>query len=178
MKKLIVCAILTVVCSAGAWASIELKGAYLSPSDSDFKSVYGGGGMFGAEISFSLASSLEAWLSGDYFAKTGSLTYTDEQTKLTLIPIGAGLRYKFLSGWVQPYLGAGARYYLYKESNIIGTVNKGGIGFVGKLGANLKFAGSLFLDLFVGYSFCKMKPADFEFGVGGLEIGAGLGYGF
>lgn len=178
MKRIIVLALMMGLVSVAAWASIELRGGYLSPSDADFKSIYGGGWMFGAEITVGFGAGLDAWLSGDYFAKTGSLTFTKEETKLTLIPIGVGLRYKFLKGWVKPYLGAGARYYLYKESNIIGTVNKGGIGFLGKLGVNLEFTPSLMFDVFAGYSVCKMKPADFEIGVGGLEFGAGLGYVF
>lgn len=178
MKRTIAIALMMGFVAVAASASVEIKGSYFSPSNADFKSIYGGGVMYGAEISVGIAGGLEAWLSGDYFNKTGSLTLTKEKTTLTLIPIGAGLKYSFLTGWLQPYLGVGGRYYLYKESNPIGTVNKGGIGFLGKVGADLKFAPNFFLDIFAGYSLCKMKPADFDIEVGGIELGAGLGYAF
>jgi hypothetical protein len=178
MKRIIAIGLMMGLISVAAWASVELKGGYFSPTDSDFKSIYGGGVTFGGELSFNLAGVLEVWLSGDYFKKSGSLTYTHETTDLTLIPIGAGMKYRFGSGMLEPYLGAGVRYYLYKETNPIGTVNKGGIGFLGKVGADLNFAHNLFLDIFAGYSYCKMKPADFDIQVGGIEFGAGVGYAF
>ena len=175
MKKIIIVALMVGLISVAASASVSLKGIYFLPSDADFKSIYGQSGWkYGAEIAFNLFKRLDLWLDGGYYAKTGSLSYSKEETKLTLIPIGAGLRYRFLTGRIEPYIGAGARYNLYKESNVIGDVNGNGIGFVGKAGLTLYLAKGFGVDVHVAYSSCKMKPADFEFDVGGIELGAGI----
>jgi hypothetical protein len=143
---------------------------FLSPADANFKNIYGTGLMYGAEFDFNIVLGLGVWLDAGYFAKTGELTYTKEETKVTMIPIGAGLRYKFQLGILMPYVGAGARYYIYKESNVIGDVNGSGIGFVGKVGVLISAISVVNFDLGVGFSSCKLHPADFEFNVGGLEI--------
>jgi hypothetical protein len=174
MKRLIAIGLMVFMASVTAFSSIGIKGIYFSPSDSDFKSIYGSGWMYGGEITFKITKGLDAWLDGGYFARTGVLTYTQEETKLMLVPIGAGLRYRILTGKVVPYVGAGARYYMYRESNVIGDVNKGGVGFVGKAGVLISIIHGIGVDLSAGYSWCKMKPADFEFNVGGLELGAGI----
>ena len=174
MKKVIMITMLVGLVSVMAAASVGLRAVYFQPSDADFKSIYGGGYKYGGEIAFNLTKGLDLWLDGGYYAKTGSLTYTKEETKLTLIPIGAGVRYRFLPGKLQPYVGAGARYTIFKESNVIGDVSSGGIGFIGKAGLAFFFAKSIGIDVHLAYSVCKMKPKDFEFDVGGLEIGAGL----
>lgn len=154
--------------------SIGLQMIYFLPSDADFKSIYGRGWKYGGEITFNLTKGLGLWLDGGYYAKTGGLSYSKEETKLTLIPIGAGLRYRFLTGTFEPYVGAGVRYNIYQESNVIGDVSGGGIGFVGKAGLVLYPVKGFGIDVHVAYSSCKMKPADYEFDVGGIELGAGI----
>jgi len=34
------------------------------------------------------------------------------------------------------------------------------------------------IDLYLSYSYCKIKPADFEINIGGIEAGIGIGYKF
>lgn len=174
MKKIVIVALMVVLASATASASFGLRGIYFSPSDADFKSIYGGGWKYGAEIAFNLTKGLDLWLDAGYFANTGQLSYAKEETKLQIIPIGAGLRYRFMTGSVQPYIGAGARYNLFNESNVIGEVSSGAVGFVGKAGLMFYFAKGIGVEIHLAYSACKMKPADFEFDVGGIEFGAGL----
>jgi len=180
MKKAFVLTLMVVFCSAAGFGSVsfELQGSYFSPTDSNFKSIYGGGWEYGGVISFHLTTSLDLWLDGGYFAKSGSLTFTQEETKLTLIPLGAGLRYRILPGRITPYVDAGARYIIYRETNVIGEVSAGGIGFVGKAGLAIGLSDHFGLDVHAAYSYCSMKPADFEFNVGGLEFGAGLVFSF
>ncbi len=180
MRKAFVLTLIVLMCSAAASAatSFGLRIAYFSPLDSDFRSIYGGGVMFGGDALFSLSRSLDLWLDIRYFGKTGSLSYTMEETKLTLVPIGVGLRYRILPGKVVPYVGAGARYVLYWEKNILGEVRAGGVGFVGKAGLAIALSDHFWLDIQTAYSYCKMQPADFEFNVGGFEFGAGLVYSF
>jgi opacity protein-like surface antigen len=76
--------------------------------------------------------------------------------------------------FVSPYIAVGAEYVLYKESNVIGDVSAGGIGFIGTGGLLFQPARFFGIDAHVAYSYCSMKPADFKFDVGGLELGAGV----
>jgi hypothetical protein len=69
-------------------------------------------------------------------------------------------------------------YYQYKETNPIGDVSEGGLGFVGKIGSYITIIEKLVLDFYVDYSYCKMKPADLEINVGGIVAGIGVGYRF
>jgi len=148
---------------------------YFAPSDPDFKSIYHRGGYkYGAEIAVNLTKGLDLWVDGGYYTDTGSMSFAKEETKVTLIPIGGGLRYRLMRGNLQPYIGAGARYILFKESNVIGDVSSGGIGFVGKAGLMYFFGRNFGVEVHVAYSACKMKPDEFEFGVGGMELGAGI----
>jgi len=176
MKKIVILALMVLLASVevSASVSIGIHGQYFSPADADFKSIYGGGLMGGGEISLAIAKSLDLWLDGAYFAKAGNLSYTGESTELTLIPIGVGLKYRVLSGKISPYVGAGAKYFVYRERNSLGEVTAGGFGFVGKIGLAISVSNHFGFDILAGYSSCKMKPADFEFNVGGLEFGAGL----
>ncbi|MCJ7651991.1 MAG: hypothetical protein MUP85_25610 [Candidatus Lokiarchaeota archaeon] len=158
--------------------SIELKGSYFSPSEKAFQDIYGGGITYGGEVAIGLWKNLQFWLGGNYYSGNGGLTYTGEATSLKILPIGGGLKYELSSGILGFYGGVGVNYYQYKESSVIGNVNEGKIGFIGKLGLSLNVTKGLFIDLFVNYSYCEMTPADFTINIGGFDVGGGLGYKF
>jgi hypothetical protein len=169
----------SVALPAAAAVSFGVKGVYLMPSEQVFKDIYGSGLMYGGEIGFRLSGSIGLWLDGMYYKGTGKLTYTEEETTLTLFPIvGAGLRYDFTKGPAVVYAGAGARSYSYKEENVIGTASKSGVGFVGFAGASYRIAKGFLIDVRAAYSSCKLTPADFTVNVGGFELGGGLVFEF
>ena len=181
MKRisLIIAAIITISGFAhGGDFMVELKAHYFSPSEQAFKDIYGGGLMYGAEINIGVWKDLDIWFGGSYLSKKGELTFTKEETKLELLPIGGGVKSRILSGNFALYAGLGLNYYQFKESNPIGDVSEGGLGFVGKIGSYVTIAGGLVLDFYVDYTYCKIKPADFEVNVGGIVAGVGLGYRF
>lgn len=161
-----------------AAASFGVKAVYLMPSEQAFKDIYGSGLMVGAELGFRLGGPVKLWIDGMYYTGKGKLTYTEEDTTLTLMPIGAGVRVDLSQGTLVPYAGAGVRYYIYKEENVIGTAKKNGPGFVGFAGLNLRLAKGFLLDLRASYSSCKLTPADFSVNVGGIELGGGLVFEF
>jgi hypothetical protein len=177
-KILIVLMIGCLALPAAAAVSIGVKAAYLMPSEQAFKDIYGSGLMFGAEIGFSLGGPVKLWIDGMSYQGKGKLTFTEEDTTLTLMPFGAGIRVDLPKGALVPYAGAGARYYIYKEENVIGTAKKNGLGFVGFAGVNLRLAKGFLLDVRAAYSSCKLTPADFSINVGGLELGGGLVFEF
>jgi opacity protein-like surface antigen len=175
MKRTLLLGLILSLAAGTAFGSIMLKATSFSPTDADFKSIYGSGMTYGGELSFSLSKSLEIWVGASYFSKKGKTTYTQEETKLSLIPVSAGLKWRIGAGKVvSPYLAAGVEYVLYKESAVIGNVSAGGVGFVGKGGLLFQVANFFGIDAQVAYSYCSMKPADFKFNVGGLELGAGI----
>ena len=181
MRKLFII-IVTVIFSSGIAnatdISVELKAHYFHPSEKAFRDIYGGGMMYGGEVSIGVWKGLEVWFGGSYFSKTGELTFTKEETKLKIYPLGGGLKYRLSEGVLSFYIGAGLNYYQYKESNPLGDVSKGGLGYIGKIGSYVKVTGGFLIDLYVNYSYCKIKPADFKINIGGIEAGVGIGFSF
>lgn len=157
---------------------IQLKGSYFSPSEDAFKEIYGGGPMYGGEVNFQIHRAILFWVGGSFFSKQGRLTFTGEETRVKIIPAGGGIKVVLSGRGVDYYCGIGLNYYQYKESNPIGLAKKGGLGVVGRIGANVQLTAGLIIDLFVSYSRCRLKPADYEINIGGLEAGAGIGYSF
>ncbi len=158
--------------------SIEAKGNYFQPKDQSFKDIYGSGIGFGGEIGMTLGKGLSIWAGGHYFSKKGKLTFTEEDTKIQIIPLYAGLRYQLAKADIRPYVGFALGYFRYKEANSIGTVRKGDIGYIGQAGIIFKVGGALFLDIKGSYSYCKVKPVVIEANLGGLQAEIGLGLEF
>ena len=182
MKKLLGMTVAIMLLSGLASAAdfrIELKGQYFYPTEEAFRDVYGGGLMYGAEASIVVWRELEDWFGGSYFSKTGELTFTGEETKVKIVPLGVGLRYSYpvLEG-IDLYGALGIHHYSYREENPLGEVSKGGIGYSVRIGSYVRVTGKLFIDLYGEYSYCKMKPADFEINIGGIGAGVGIAYEF
>jgi hypothetical protein len=91
--------------------------------------------------------------------------------------IGAKYHFNIARG-LNFYAGAGVTYNIYKEENPIGNVSKNGIGLVANAGLLSYVIEGLFFDGYVNYSYCKIKPANVDINIGGLEFGLGIGYRF
>ena len=157
---------------------IEAKGNYCQPTDQYFKDIYGSGITYGGEIGIILWKWIGVWAGGDYFNKKGKMTFTEEETKIQITPIYGGIRFQLPNSSISPYLGFGFGYFQYKETNPIGKVEKGDIGYIGQVGCIFKIKGALFFDINGSYSYCKVKPVDIEADLGGLKAGIGLGFEF
>ncbi|MBN1271895.1 MAG: outer membrane beta-barrel protein [Candidatus Aminicenantes bacterium] len=181
MKKIISVLLFLLLAGGAAQAMdfmIGAKAHYMHPSDEMFREVYGGGFMFGGGLGVRIINLVEIWVDGSYFSKTGELTYTGEETKITLFPIGVEGRVFLPLSVVKLYGGAGLAYYNFKESNILGEVEKSALGVRFKAGVVIELPVKLSIDVFGGYSLCKMTPVAIEIDVGGIEAGLGLRYGF
>ena len=157
---------------------IELKTSYFTPSEQAFKDVYGSGMTFGGEVGITLWKGFGIWAGGDYFSRKGELTFTEESTEIKIIPLYAGIRYQFRQEKIAPYIGLGIGYFRFKETNPIGKVEEGDLGFIGQVGCLFRVVGSLFFDIKGSYSYCKAKPMDIEADMGGLKAGIGIGFEF
>ena len=85
MRKFIIIIFSVVLLSGAANASdviVELRAHYLHPSEEAFRDIYGGGMMYGGEVSIGVWRGLDVWFGGSYFSKKGELTFTKEETKL------------------------------------------------------------------------------------------------
>ncbi len=163
------------VCMHAGSVTMEVKGSYFYPTEQAFKDIYGGGLMYGGEISVGIWKNLDVWIGGYYFSQYGELTFTEEATHLQIMPLGGGLKYRITTGVVSFYGGAGVNYFNYQESNVIGDVKSGAAGFITKMGAYLEPVEKFVINIFVEYSYCRMTPADFTVDIGGIKAGIGIG---
>lgn len=181
MKRTLIILLVPALMSAMAWSmdiSLELKAKWLAPAEEAFRDVYGGGIGFGGAVVFGLSDHWEASLEADWFSREGELTYTKEPTEMSLFALGADLKYLIPLKGVTLYAGPGIYLHRFSEDNRLGEAEKSGLGFKLKAGALVPLSGRFRLNLFAGYSFCKMTPVNIEIAVGGFEAGLGLRYTF
>jgi hypothetical protein len=172
-------ALLLVLMSGPAFpneALFKLKAGYFHPSDKDFRAIYGGGVKSGLELSTEVATNVELWIEAGYFAKKGELSFTKEATSLKIIPVGGGVRYIFPLRRLGLYFGAGVLYHRFRETSPLGTVDWGRPGLVAEMGSSIRLRGRLIADAHARLFYCRMKPADFSFNIGGYDLGVGLAY--
>jgi hypothetical protein len=179
MKRLtgMVAVLLLISGSAEAVAvRLEFKASYFQPLEQAFRDIYGGGLRYGGEVDIGLWRRFDVWLGGSYFSKEGELTFTKEKTELQIIPIGAGLKYRWTKGAIQFYTAVGLSSFQYKESNPIGNLSESQQGMTVEMGSYVKIAGGLLLDVFLNYSVSYLRSEDYEVNIGGLGVGIGLAY--
>jgi opacity protein-like surface antigen len=158
--------------------SVTARGGYFVPSDSVFRNIYGNGMSWGGELGFHITSRLEAWAGADYFSRTGKLAFTQEETRIRIVPLTAGLRYAFPISRLKPYVGLGIGYFRYKETNSIGKVEKGDFGYCGRIGVIISLGSSFFVDIQGNWTRCTVRPAGVKADLGGIQTVLGLGFEF
>lgn len=181
MKTKTILAVLLLFACGTAYAhtvKIMGKASYFYPQEKIFRDIYTGGLRYSGEIEISVWKGIGIWVGGDYFSKKGELTYTKEKTTLRIIPVYFGLKFRLPNKAVSPYIGAGAGYFFFKESNPIGTVEQGKIGAAAQLGCTFSVGGPVFFDIQAGYSYCEAEPANVKAQLGGLQAGVNLGFQF
>ena len=178
VKKLTLIVLLFLMCAGLGQAAEILFSArlsYLMPAEQAFRDIYGGGIKYGGTMAVALFKNFDVFVDGSFYLKKGELSYTKEETKLSVVPVILGLQYRIKSGKFQPFFGLGAGYFAFKETNIIGDVSKSGLGFAGRAGALFFVTKSIFIQAYANYSHCRMTPADFTINIGGIEAGIGFG---
>ena len=181
MAKALSMLLMMAVLSGMAWGmdvSIEGKAKWFSPGEEAFREIYGGGIGWGGAVVFGLSEHWEVSLEADWFSRNGELTYTREPTEMSLFALGVEGRYLFPLKGVTLFAGPGAYLYHFHEDNRMGKAKKSGPGFMLKAGALVPLSQCLRLNLFAGYSFCRITPVNIEFSVGGFAAGLGLRYTF
>jgi hypothetical protein len=157
---------------------VKIFANYFVPSEQSFKNIYGEGMAFGAEVNIKLWRFVDIWLVGNYYSKGGQLPFTKENTDMTLIPIGLGVKLRVKRGTFNPYIGFGPMIYMYEEKNPIGEAKGTAGGFIGQAGCYFRVIGRLLVDVSVNYSHCMAKPQRIKAQLGGIQAGIGLGFEF
>ena len=171
-------------------AFVEAKAAYFLPTDDKFRKIYSGGGIYGGEISCQAYKGLYGWASGSYFYKSGHSIGEHNATRITMVPLGLGLKYLYRISFADLYLGAGVlgTYVHMKDSShyVVHEHSKWGVGGIIKGGAILNVNKHFFVDLFTDYSFMNVNFHNTHNGtvarhnadLSGWSIGTGIGYRF
>jgi hypothetical protein len=164
---------------------LSFLGGMYSVSDELFKEIYGGSGMiYGAELNQVVLSSdnhnFALMLGFRSFSKTGALTETQEETKLSLTPLSLGLRYLYNLKQVALFIGGGVDFLSYKEENVIADVSGSTTGFHAMGGFFFKFPGVSALHImgYAKYTSATATENEIEIALGGIEAGLGLSLGF
>jgi hypothetical protein len=147
-------------------------------TDPLFKEVYpqGSNTIRGILLSSSIAAGIDFYAQIKAFSKTGALTYTQEVTNFLMIPLSLGLRYELPTNYVIPYLGGGADFYFYYESNPIGTTLNVATGTHVLGGIYIEFGKSFPLRLngMLKYTWVNATESGQTIRLGGFEYGGGI----
>jgi hypothetical protein len=165
-----------------AWSSAVMFEVRAGGLRLNSQGVYKIGLVVGADITVPVWKDLGLWFGADYYSKKGKLTFTLEDTTLRVVPLFAGLKLQAASSAVRPYVALAAGYFLYKETNVIGTVSGSKIGPVAQLGLLVRIKSALWLDLHGRYTSVRYKkveePEPLTADFGGLQGGLGLAFRF
>ncbi|MCI0470547.1 MAG: outer membrane beta-barrel protein [Candidatus Aminicenantes bacterium] len=192
MKKIIFIAVFLMgICFVHAWSgdfSVVIGGGIknaggIKTADGKnlFEEVYGKNNLsYSLDVGYKAAKYIQLFLHGEYFSTKGELTYTKEETTLTIIPVELGCRfmYGFAKDMFCPYIGLGGGFYLIKEENVIAPFDEKKFGFFGETGFAFYFVKYCFLDLKARYVFLKIDGAEGEVDLGGLALMGGIGFSF
>jgi len=175
---------------------IEFKGAYFLPTGSRFRKIYGGSALYGPELTVQLFEECNwyGFLSVDYYHKKGHSIGLHTPTKISLLPIGVGLKYFVPSCYecADFYVGLGFQPIRAHIRNcspfVVPRETKWVFGGIAKVGTYIYLPRNFFLDLFIDYSFASisshrtMVPTGpiipLRASISGAIFGAGIGYRF
>jgi hypothetical protein len=167
---------------------VSFGGGYYFPQSSNFTDSYGnsglsiGGGM-GILFPFKEKENFGFTLDIRVFSKTGVTTFTEEEIKLSLIPISLAVFYTRDYGIFNPFISLGADYFSFKEEYpetfAISEISDSTIGYHIQLGTYVKVIDSLAFKVYFKFRNArKTLDGDVEVNLGGNEYGIGLAYFF
>jgi outer membrane protein W len=145
--------------------SITVSAGIRSIPEKMYERVFGKNNLaYGLDLSYRIGKTTVVFLHSDYFSVNGSTTLTEEEAKLTITPIEAGMRIFLAKGKFVPYLGAGAGYYSVKEEVSIGNetneFSANEVGFFAEGGLKFYFTNSLYVDIKGKYLFLNIVPEE------------------
>lgn len=120
--------------------------------------------MYGPELTFQLCdnSCWYGFASVDFFHKKGHSIGLSTPTKVSLLPVGLGLKYfmPLCDEWADFYIGLGFQPVHVRTralSAFVPQQNKWALGGIAKVGAYIDLSCNFVLDLFIDYSFAEVS---------------------
>ena len=171
------CLMLTPLVEASQIA-LGLWGSYFYPREEIFRDIYDPGAQFGGDIVYTFWVNYGLFLRANYYQKDGQLTFTQDKTKVKILPVTLGFRYHVTGKRMEGYLDLGLGLFHFEEENPIGRANVNKLGYLASGGLSFYIYKGLFLGLRADYTHCQVKPFELEAQIGGLALQVGLGYRF
>lgn len=169
--------LVTTSASAGD-LSLGIYGGYFIPADQDFKDIYANSYRFNGELNMELSRFFLLRAGVGLQTSTGELTFSGAETRLRVVPVDFGLRFRIPMQRFVPYVGAVVGIYWYMEENPIGTITDKALDLGGEAGFLLQLTGKLDLDFRFKYDYAQARPADMAANLGGMHMLMGVRYSF
>lgn len=187
---LLCAAVLPIKLAANHWEASARVG-YFYPTDKKVREIYSDGWPeYQLELAYTFCGPWSVWTNVGYFTEDGHSIGFGDDTRLQLVPVGAGVKYNFnfACNW-DAYLGAGATYSFMRikdDSEFVEEhVSKNAWGGVVKSGIRYHFYQCGFVELFTDYYYTKFNFSGDDDGIerhdanlSGFLFGAGLGISF
>ena len=146
---------------------VEVSSPLLFDEHLDFALAFGGSSL--GSYTETYTDTVDGTFIDDLY--TDRLWLLDVRLAARLYPLGGRSR-------LRPYVGAGVAYVQYKETNSIGTIEKGALGLIGRAGLLVMLGPSFCIDLQGTWSTCSVQPLEVKANLGGFSFGLGLGFEF
>ena len=173
----------------GSFILNEFKMGYFRCYDRDFRRTYDLGVLdLQLTSSFCVWKPLYVYGAVEFIHANGRSHQSHKRTEVRIVPLSVGLQYiQRITYDFKYFLTAGPRYFFFHQhtdsSLVRRTVNKSGCGGFINTGFIYYLSNHITVDFFGEYSFKKMhfksNSGDVSKGshqIGGLTLGAGLGY--
>jgi hypothetical protein len=167
---------------------IEAEASYFHPTKKLIRKIYSNGmGLYGLEASMKATDWLYPWISGSYLHEKGHSIGAHSSTKVTLVPLGIGLKAMYNFGRTSLYAAAGPLYsHIHMKDEapfVIESRSKWDWGGIGKVGVYFFSRHSFFVDLFADYSYMKFhfhngsgKTVSHDVNFSGWAAGGAIGF--
>lgn len=164
----------------GSFILNEFKIGYFRFADKKLRRRYDDG-LLDLQLtsSFNFWKRLYAYLGVEYVGSDGRIPKSHTKIKIRMVPISLGVQYmKPITDDLKYYLTLGGRYFFVHQWTHSRSLTHNGFGGFGNTGFIYYLNHHVVVDIFGEYSVKKMKFHDMggSLRVGGLTLGAGIGY--
>ena len=164
----------------GSFILNEVKLGYFRFGDKKLRHTYDKG-VLDVQLtnSFCFWKPLYVYTSVEYIGADGRVHEAHDKRKIRMVPVSLGLQY------IQPitfdfkyYLTAGGRYFFVHQWDHSSSLTHNGLGGFANTGFMYYLSEHIIVDFFGEYSYKRMKFHEMggSLQVGGLTLGAGIGY--
>ena len=170
---------------------VEVKAGYFSFTDGSMRQVYDQGGLdLQLSGSYPLYKIFQVYASAEWLEKSGRSLNGYQGTSIRETPLSLGLKTVFpITTRVEYYFTLGPRYFFVSAHNnsayVPHDMNADGLGGFANTGFLYNIGKHFTIDLFGEYSYARLafqsnqaETQAYKVQVGGLVLGAGLGYSF